>query len=128
VTSSDLLAGLVPVFAAYGAVFVLAGVLPFVLAFLLDGAVQILRGNGFKALIAGLVLSVVIAAVGYFVLVYASAQPTVTAGIATSLKTMAMYFLFFSVPLALVAFIARTVTLVRAGSRGVSGSERSAGR
>ncbi|MFC5930355.1 hypothetical protein D6T64_15995 [Cryobacterium melibiosiphilum] len=109
--------GLVPVFAAYGAVFILAGLLPFILAFHLDGIVQIVRGNGFKALIAAFVLSVVIAAAGYFVLVWASAQATVTPGTVASLNTVASYFLFFSVPLALIAFIARTVKLVRAGSR-----------
>ncbi|WP_146070001.1 hypothetical protein [Cryobacterium sp. Y29] len=117
-TSSDLLSELVPVFAAYGAVFMLAGVLPFVLAFLLDGIVQIVRGNGFKALIAAFVLSVVIAAAGYLVLVWASAQAPLTPGTVASLNTVATYFLSFSVPLALIAFIARTIILVRAGSRG----------
>lgn len=116
-TSTDFLSSLLPVVAAYSAVFVLAGVLPFVLAFHLDGVVQIVRGNGPTALIAAFVMSVVIAMAGYFALRYAAAQPQVTPVMVTSLTTMAPLFLVCSVPLASIAFIVRTVKFVRTGPR-----------
>lgn len=98
-----------------GAVVVLAALLPFIAVYHLDGIVQIVRGNGVKALISAFVLSVVVGVIGFVVLQYASGQPEITPATMSSMNSLATYFLAFSVPLAVILFIGRTVKLLRAG-------------
>lgn len=97
---------------AYGGIFILAGLLPIVAAFLLDGVVQVLRGNGFRYLLLALGMTVAVAGVGYVILQIGIRSPTITSTSVMSVTTLGSMFLTFSIPLALLAFAIRTGKLL----------------
>ncbi|MBC7592198.1 MAG: hypothetical protein H7226_14310 [Salinibacterium sp.] len=98
--------------AAYGGILVLTVPLPFVASFLLDGVVQVLRGNGLKLFLAAVGMTVVTAFVGYFLWQYGSSNPPMVSSTLASIGTMGKMLLTFSTALALVAFVSRTVKLL----------------
>jgi hypothetical protein len=112
VTSSDLLAGTSALVVAYGGMFVLAGLLPIVAGFILDGVVQVLRSNGLRFFFLAVGLTVVVAGVGYVISQFGSHGATMTVANQVSLNEVGRLFLTFSIPLGLFAFLVRTVKLL----------------
>lgn len=112
VTSSDLLSGISSLVVAYGGMFVLAGLLPIVAAFVLDGVVQVLRNNGLRFFFVAVGLTVVLAGVGYVFYQYGSNSTMMTAVNQASVTDFGRLFLTFSIPLALLAFVMRTAKLL----------------
>ena len=116
-TSSNLLSGISSLVVAYGGMFVLAGLLPIVAAFVLDGVVQVLRNNGLRFFLLAVGLTVVVAGVGYVVYQYGSNSNMMTAANQASVSNVGRLFLTFSIPLALLAFLMRTVKLLSRNRR-----------
>jgi hypothetical protein len=112
VTSSDLLSGISLLVVAYGGMFVLAGLLPIVAAFVLDGVVQVLRNNGLRYFFLAVGLTVVVAGVGCVIYQYGSSSTMMTAADQASVAHTGGLFLTFSIPLALFAFLIRTAKLL----------------
>jgi hypothetical protein len=117
VTSSDLLAGTSALVVAYGGMFVLAGLLPIVAAFVLDGVVQVLRNNGLRFFFLAVGLTVVVAGAGYVLYQFGSNSPMMTAANQASVSNVGSLFLTFSIPLALLAFLIRTAKLLFSNRR-----------
>ena len=97
--------------AAVGGVLVLAGILPFIASWMLDGVVQVLRSNGLKLFLMGTGFTVLVAAAGIFVLQYGlnvtgDSEPT------AAVASLAQTILMFTLPLALIAFAIRTIKLL----------------
>jgi hypothetical protein len=95
--------------AAMAAVFVLAGLLPFVASLLLDGVVQVLRSNGLKVFGVALALTLLVAGLGYCILQVGLGIPGIPADSTSGMNSLAQGILMVSIPLAFVAFVARTV-------------------
>ncbi|TFD50268.1 hypothetical protein E3T55_10215 [Cryobacterium frigoriphilum] len=96
-------------FAAIGGVMLLAGILPFVASWMLDGVVQLLRRNGPKLFLMGLGFTVLAGGGGYFALQYGLGIQGVPVDSTSAMKTLAQTILMFTIPLALIAFVIRTV-------------------
>ena len=111
-TSNEVLSGISLLFVAYGGMFVLAGLLPFVATFLLDGVVQVLRSNGLRYFFLALGMTVVVAVVGYIIYQYGINSPAMTSANLASVTRVGGIFLTFSIPLALIAFLIRTGKLL----------------
>ena len=111
-TSNDVLSGTSLLFVAYGGMFLLAGLLPFVATFLLDGVVQVLRNNGLRYFFLALGMTVLVAVVGYFIYQYGVSSPAMTSANLASITMVGGFFLTFSIPLALIAFLVRTGKLM----------------
>lgn len=118
-TSSDLLFGISSLVVAYGGMFVLAGLLPIVAAFVLDGVVQVLRNNGLRFFFLAVGLTVVVAGVGYVLYLYGSNSTMMTTANQASVTNLGRLFLTFSIPLALFAFLLRTAKLLFRNRRSV---------
>lgn len=97
---------------AYGGMLVLAGLLPIVAGFILDGVVQVLRSNGLRFFFLAVGLTVVVAGAGYIIFQFGSAGPMMTAAHEASLYEFGRLFLTFSIPLGLLAFLIRTAKLL----------------
>jgi hypothetical protein len=97
---------------AYGGMVMLAGVLPIVAAFLLDGVVQVLRRNGPRYVLLALGMTAAVAVVGYIMYQYGISSPAVTPANRASVTHVGSMFLTFSIPLALLAFLIRTGKLL----------------
>ncbi|TFC84040.1 hypothetical protein E3T28_03680 [Cryobacterium sinapicolor] len=97
---------------AYVGIMVMTVFLPFVASFLLDGVVQVLRGNGLKFFLAALGLTVLFALAGYLLWQYGINNPPLPSSTLVSMGTMAQMLLAFSTALALVAFVSRTAKLL----------------
>jgi hypothetical protein len=110
--SNELLSGISLLIVAYGGIFVLTGLLPFVATFLFDGVVQLLRHNGLRYFFLALGATAVVAALGYFLYQYGISSPAITPASLASLTVLGGWFLTFSVPLAVVAFLIRTGKLL----------------
>jgi hypothetical protein len=63
-TQTSLLSGISLLIVAYGGIWVLTGLLPFVATFLFDGVVQLLRHNGPRYFFFALGMTVVVASLG----------------------------------------------------------------
>ena len=111
-TSNDLLSGVSLLIVAYGGMFVLAVLLPFVATFLLDGVVQVLRHNGMRYFFLALGLTAAVAGVGYFIYQTGINGPAMTSANLASITMVGGFFLTFSIPLALIAFLIRTGKLL----------------
>ncbi|MGO4690599.1 hypothetical protein [Glaciibacter sp. 2TAF33] len=110
--SNELLSGISLLIVAYGGIFVLTGLLPFVATFLFDGVVQLLRHNGLRYFLLALGITVVVAAFGLLLYQYGISSPAVTSVSLASLTILGGWFLTFSVPLAVIAFLFRTGKLL----------------
>ncbi|TFC36231.1 hypothetical protein [Cryobacterium sp. TMT2-42-4] len=111
-SSEDVLAGFSGLLVAYCGILVGTVFLPFVASFLLDGIVQILRGNGPKMLLGAFSISAVLAGIGYVLWHIGTENPSVTLVTLGSMSTVAQYLLTFSTALALLAFLSRTAKLL----------------
>lgn len=107
-----MLTGISLLVVAYGGIFVLAGLLPFVATFLLDGVVQVLRHNGLRYFFLALGMTVVVAVVGVLIYQYGISSPEMTSANLASVTMLGGMFLTFSIPLALFAFLIRTGKLL----------------
>jgi len=87
--------------------------LPFAASFLLDGIVQILRGDGPKVFQVALARVVVLAVGGYLLWRLGNSYAGVDAGRQPLMVTIALSLLLLSTVLALVGFVVRTVKLLR---------------
>ena len=99
-------------FAGVAAIMLWAGILPFVASWLLDGIVQVFRNNGLKPFWMALGLSVLVAGAGYFAQQYGLSASEVPAESTSSMNALAQTILKFTIPLALIAFAARTIKLL----------------
>ncbi|TFD10921.1 hypothetical protein E3T35_09980 [Cryobacterium sp. TMT1-2-2] len=106
---SIITAALTSQLAAMAAVLVLAGILPFVASLFLDGVVQVLRSNGLKVFGIALALTLLVAGAGFFVLQYGLSVPGIPANSTSAMNSLAQTILTFTFPLALVAFVVRTI-------------------
>ncbi|WP_166788144.1 hypothetical protein [Cryobacterium glaciale] len=100
-------------FAGVAAVMLWAGILPFVASWLLDGVVQVIRHNGLKLFWMALGFTVVVAGAGYFVRQYGLGASDVSAESISVMNSLAKTFLMFTIPISLIAFIMRTIKLLR---------------
>ncbi|SEN30114.1 hypothetical protein [Cryobacterium luteum] len=98
--------------AGIAAVMLWAGILPFAASWMLDGVVQIFRGNGLKLFFMGLGFAVLVAGTGYFARQYGLDASDAPASSIEGLNSLAQTILTFTVPLALIAFAARTIKLL----------------
>lgn len=114
-----MLSGISLLIAAYIGMFMLAGLLPIVAGFLLDGVVQVLRSNGLRYLLIALGMTVAVALVGYFIHQYGMTSAAMTATNRESVTKFGAMFLTFSIPLAVLAFLFRTVDLLLSKKRRV---------
>ena len=89
-----------------------AGILPFVASWLLDGVLQVLRSNGLKLFWMALGFSVLVAVTGYFSQQYALNASNVPAESTAAMNSLAQTILRFTIPVALIAFTARTIRLL----------------
>jgi hypothetical protein len=110
--SNEVLSGISLLIVAYAGIFVLTGLLPFVATFLFDGVVQVLRHNGLRYFFLALGATVVVAAFGYFLYNYGIGSSAITPASLASLTLLGAWFLTFSVPLAVIAFLVRTGKLI----------------
>ena len=99
-------------FAAIGGVMLLAGILPFAASWMLDGIVQVFRRNGLKLFLMGFGFTVLVGGVGYFALVYGLGVQGLPFDSMSSMKTLAQTILTFTIPLAVIAFVIRTIKLL----------------
>ena len=111
-TPSDLYAGIALLVVAHFGMFMLAGLLPVVAAYVLDGVVQVLRSNGLRFFFLAIGMSVVIAGTGYFVFQYGSTSSLMTSAARASLMQLGGVFLTFAIPLGILAFLIRTAKLL----------------
>jgi uncharacterized membrane protein len=117
--SNELLSGLSLLIVAYGGVFVLTGLLPFVATFLFDGVVQLLRHNGLRYFFWALGATIVVAALGYFLYQYGTNSSAITPASLASLTVLGSLLLTFSIPLGVIAFFIRTGKLLLRKRRAV---------
>jgi hypothetical protein len=110
--SNDVLSGVSLLIVAYSGIFVLTGLLPFVATFLLDGVVQLLRHRGLRFFFLALGATVVVAVLGFFLYQYGISSSAITSASLAGLTVLGGWFLTFSVPLAVIAFLIRTGKLL----------------
>lgn len=90
-----------------------AGILPFVASWMLDGVVQVLRHNGLKLFGMALGFTVLVAGAGYLARQYGLRASDVSAASISAMTSLAQTFLMFTIPISLVAFVTRTIKLLR---------------
>ncbi|TFB81242.1 hypothetical protein E3O21_05205 [Cryobacterium flavum] len=100
-------------FAGIAAVMLWAGVLPFAASWMLDGIVQVLRHNGLKLFWMALGFTIVVAGAGYLARQYGLGASDVSAASISAMSSLAQTFLIFTIPISLIAFIGRTIKLMR---------------
>ncbi|TFD19925.1 hypothetical protein [Cryobacterium sp. TMT2-23] len=97
---------------AYCGILVGTVFLPFVASFLLDGLVQIARGNGPKMFLAAFAMTAVFAGGGYALWRIGTGNPLVTSVTLAGMLTVAQYLLTISTVLASLGFVSRTAKLL----------------
>ena len=90
---------------------------PFAASFLLDGIVQILRGDGPRVFKGALALVVLLAVGGYLLWLVGNSYPGVASEGPAFLGMVALVLLAASTVLALAGFVLRTVKLLRNARR-----------
>lgn len=90
-----------------------AGILPFVASRMLDGVVQVIRHNGLKLFWVALGFIIVVAGVGYLARQYGLGASDVSVASISAMSSLAQTFLMFTIPISLIAFMARTIKLMR---------------
>ena len=100
-------------FAGIAAVMLWAGILPFVASWMLDGIVQVLRRNGLKMFWMALAFTIVVAVAGYLARQYGLGASDVSAASISAMSSLAQTFLMFTIPISLMAFVGRTIKLMR---------------
>ena len=111
-SSEDLLFAIGVQVIAYGGILIGTVALPVAASFLLDGIVQLLRGNGPKLFVLALVMAAVLAGVGYLLWQFGIGHPSVTPATQAVMATVAQYLLTISTVLALLGFVFRTAQLL----------------
>lgn len=111
-TQSDLYSGIGLLVVAHVGMFLLAGLLPFIAAFILDGVVQVLRNNGLRFFFLAIGFSVVIAGTGYVLYQCGNTSSLMTSAARASLTQLGGVLLVFSIPLGILAFLIRTAKLL----------------
>jgi hypothetical protein len=101
---------------AYAGVIILVVLLPFVATFILDGVVLVFRGRGLKPLMLGVAFTILVTILGLVAVSYGQAEAGPTPGTAAGMESMTRMLLPFSIGLALLAFVSRTVSTVLKGS------------
>lgn len=114
-TNTDPLAGMSAMLIAQTGVFILTGLLPFVVFFLLDGIVALLRGRGLVPIFVavGLVASTAVlgAVFRQWGIDQLDGSPAYEASM-MGLDSNARLFLSFCVPLGAIAFVVRMVRML----------------
>ena len=110
-SSEDLLLDIGALVVAYIGILIGTVAMPFSASFILDGIVELLRGNGPKLFVLALAFTAVLAGGGFFLWQFGCGNPTVTAVTLASMAVVTQYLLTFSTVLALVGFGARMVKL-----------------
>lgn len=109
-SAATLLGGMTTILTAYIGVIVLVVFLPFVSTFILDGVVHVFRGRGLKPLLIGVAFTVVVAIVGVATISYGQPEGGPAPETAAGMASIAELLLPFSVGLALLAFVFRTIS------------------
>lgn len=91
--------------------------LPFAASFLLDGIVQLLRGDGPKLFLGSLGLVVLLAGAGYALWQFGAGYPGVEMERPALMVAVALYLVAVSTVLALIGFVLRTVRLLQNARR-----------
>ncbi|TFC33161.1 hypothetical protein E3O55_04175 [Cryobacterium sp. MDB1-18-2] len=111
-SSEDLLFNIGALVVAYSGIVVGSVATPFMASFILDGIVQLLRGNGLKLFVLALVFTAVVAGGSFALWKFGTGNPTVTAGTLESMAVVTQYLLTFSIVFALGGFAVRMVKLL----------------
>ena len=110
-SSEDLLFGIGALVVAYSGILIGTVGLPFMASFILDGIVELLRGNGPKLFVLAFAFSAMLAGCGYALWHFGTGNPTVTSGTLASMAVATQYLLTFSIVFALIGFGVRMVKL-----------------
>ena len=114
-SSDDLVFGIGAQVVAYVGIVMGSVAMPFAASFLLDGIVQLLRGNGPKLFVLAFAFTAVLSGGGYALRQFGAGNPTAAPAMEALMFTVAKYLITFSTVLALVGFGSRTVKLLWSG-------------
>lgn len=110
--SADLLFDIGALVVAYSGILIGTVAMPFSASFILDGIVELLRGNGPKLFVLALAFTALLTGCGYVLWQFGTGNPTVTSVTLASMAVAIQYLLTFSILLALLGFGLRMVTLL----------------